>query len=91
MSFSGSRKKSVERKIRAYEHDDAISQLKNERRQDKKAIGYKSKIALSDSNNEIIEARSYHSPDFAMTNEKIYLWTNFVLPTAKLLQKKNIG
>ncbi len=62
---------------------EAISQLKNERRQDKKAIGYKSKIALSGSNNGIIGFRGYRSPDFAMTKQKFiyrlilfYQWLN---------------
>ncbi len=70
MSFLGSQEKSVERKIRAYEHDEAILQFKNERRQDKKAIGDKSKIALSGSNNCGIKCGSYRSPDFAMTERK---------------------
>jgi len=35
-----------------------------------------------------IEDRGNRSPDFAMTERKIYIWINFVLSTAKLLQMK---
>jgi len=41
--------------------------LKGERGQEEKASCDKSKIALSGSLNEGIEVRSYHSPDFKMT------------------------
>jgi len=44
--------------------------LKNGRKQGEKTFGNKRKIALSGANNEIIEGRSYHSPDFKMTNKK---------------------
>ncbi len=47
MSFLGSRKICKGRKIRVYEAKGSNLVVKNERRQDKKAIGYKSKIALS--------------------------------------------
>ncbi len=76
LSFSGSRKRRAEGKIMACRADEAIWQLENERRQVEKAIGYKSKIALSGSKNGEIEDKGACSPDFAMTNEKIYLWTN---------------
>ncbi len=60
---------------------EAIWQLKNERKQGKKASGNKSKIALSGSSNGRIEDKGACSPDFAMTERKIYIWINFVLST----------
>ncbi len=57
----------------AYEPNEAISQFKNERRQGEKAIGSKSKIALSGSMNGRIEDKVHRSPDFKMTEQKIYL------------------
>ncbi len=49
------------------EADEAISQLQNEKRQEKKASGNKSKIALSGSIDCDIENKRIRSPDFAMT------------------------
>jgi len=44
LSFLGSRKKSVERKISAYEADEATSQLKTEEDKAKKHSGIKARL-----------------------------------------------